>query len=148
MTGWHVTLSGLGILAIVLVGLHSIVSDVWKMALLSVLPSRKRVGFVSAAVFTGVIVMSAGPLLGQQASQALPFLVVGLVPWLSWQVVTWWAWFLDGAAVRASALEIAVERTERDGDPAPRLDQRAPWKEYVFDVEAARRRSSYEPPPI
>jgi hypothetical protein len=148
MTPLPHALMGLGVLGIGLLTLRSVLSDFWKLALLIELPSRQRVGIVAVVIFSGVVALFAPILVGTSNLEALLFLLVAFVPTCSWQVLTWWAWYTDCSETRSEAMAIALERAARFNEPPPRSGHWAPWKDYVFDVEAARRRSIYEPPPI
>ncbi len=137
-----------GLLAISTIAAHSLLSDLWKFFFLQELRSRLK------ALSTIVGVATIPPMflyLTAFRSSGLDvaiFLCLAIVPALAWYGLGWWAWLHDDPATRRAAWDIAVERAERYREPPPRIDQKMPWKDYVFDVETAQRRLKYEPPPI
>ncbi|MEN2749497.1 hypothetical protein [Sphingomonas sp. T9W2] len=60
--------------------------------------------------------------------------------------VRWWAWRSAGPDLRADAAKIRNELARRVGDRV--VQPTKAWRSFVFDVERARRRDEYEPPPI
>lgn len=128
--------------------LRSLLSDVWKLALLKELPRRWVPLAVLFLLWAVAIAWGAVKLLSLARFGAVVFVVFATVPALAWLSLRWWAWLRDDAETRREALEIAIERANRRGEPAPTAVQKRPWKDYVFDAEVARRRSLYEPPPI
>ena len=132
----------------VLLAARSLLRDLWRLASLSVLPTRQRLGFwLTVAVFIVVAIIGA-EIFGVGAVGPLNFLTLAIMPSLTWSLLRWIAWLRDPAHVRAEALEVAIERADRVDLPRPPLTQRRPWPEYLFDVEAAARRRAYQPPPI
>ncbi|RYF14134.1 MAG: hypothetical protein EOO77_14670 [Oxalobacteraceae bacterium] len=140
--GW-----GLPILLMYL-ALRSLLSDVWKLALITELPLRRVPLFVLFVLWAVAVAWGAAKLLSLARFGAVVFVVFATVPALAWLSLRWWAWLRDDAETRREALEIAIERADRLGEPAPTAVQKRPWKDYVFDAEVARRRALYEPPPI
>lgn len=101
-----------------------------------------------SALWTIPVIWGSIALLGPSRSGAIFFVVFATVPALAWFSVRYWAWLRDDRETRFAALELATERAIRQSEAPPLFDQRLPWKDYVFDVEVARRRGVYEPPPI
>ncbi len=128
--------------------LRSVVSDAWSLLLLSELPSRRIAGIIISLLWLVPIVWGSMALLGITRPGAILFISFATAPALSWVSLRWWAWWRDDLDTRLAAFQVATERANRRSEPPPLVDQKMPWKDYVFDVEVARRRELYEPPPI
>lgn len=127
---------------------RSLLSDIWKFALVVELPSRRRAGSILLCLISLTVAWAFVETFGTAGYKAGIFFVAAITPALGWYALSWWAWCRDDGDTRRAALEIAAERAERFGEPVPQLTQRSPWKDYIFDVETAARRARYEPPPI
>ncbi len=127
---------------------RSLLSDLWKLALLIELPGRRMTGSVITALWAIVVFLISIAALGSKRGNAIFFVVFATVPALAWHTLRFWAWWRDHPDTREDALDVAIERSRRRNEPEPLPSQRLPWKDYVFDVEVARRRALYEPPPI
>ncbi|TVV71444.1 hypothetical protein [Sphingomonas solaris] len=134
--------------AFLLIALKSVLSDFWKLSLLMVVRPRLRAAIVIAATSIIIVTIGAIEIFGPTRGGAVRFTVLAIAPALSWQALTWWAWWRDDRATRAAALLIAIANAERLDEPPPAGNRWLPWGNYIFDVEVARRRSIYEPPPI
>ncbi|WP_237713983.1 hypothetical protein [Novosphingobium sp. Rr 2-17] len=79
---------------------------------------------------------------------AVFFPLVALGPWLTIHLVRLFAWWRDDGETKRAALEVRTVEALRIGNRAPTLDQRFPWRDYLFDVARVRQQALYEPPPI
>ena len=138
----------LGSLLILVVITRSLLSDLWKIAFLSELPSRRLAAQIIFILVGLPIVVASTLFFGPKRLDAVIFAGIAITPALAWYALDWWAWWRDDLETRSAALDLARERASRERNAPPSIDQAAPWKDYVFDVEAARRRTEYEPPPI
>lgn len=134
------------LLALVWVALLSLTRDLWRLAFLYETRRAPTIGFGSA-IAIGVYIL-AGATLGARHYTAIMFAMAALGPWLLVKSVSAYAWLRDGVEVRQAALEIRSVEAARMRETLPRIDQKLPWRGYLFDVERAVRRGRYEPPPI
>ncbi len=126
----------------------SLLSDLWKLPFLSEIPGRlKSAQIIVLAVGLPVTTLAA-VLLGGEQLAACVFVAIAIVPAIAWFLINLWAWRRDSKDTRNGALEIAIERLSRIGAKPPTSDQKIPWSNYVFDVELAKRRNDFDPPPI
>ncbi|EJL24240.1 hypothetical protein PMI02_03742 [Novosphingobium sp. AP12] len=95
-----------------------------------------------------VVLMALGLALFGPKTQAVVFPLVAVGPWLTVNLVRLYAWWSDEAETKRAALEIRKAEALRLSEPVPTLEQRFPWREYVFDVARVRQQTLYEPPPI
>jgi len=95
-----------------------------------------------------VVLIALGLSLFGPKSQATVFPLVAVGPWLTVNLVRLYAWWSDDAETKRAALEIRTAEAVRLSEPVPRMEQRFPWPEYVFDVARVRQQTLYEPPPI
>jgi len=143
-----VLLGAAGCIALALLIGKSLLSDLWKFLFLAEFRYRIK----SAQVFFGLSTIPASvvylTVFPGYNLDILFFLILTTAPTFAWYATTFWAWQQDDIETRQAALVVAAEHAERDREPVPRIDQRLPWRGYIFDVETARRRAAYEPPPI
>lgn len=144
--GLYGLLLTLVLLASVWVALLSLTRDLWRIVFLYETRRAPTIGFGSA-IAIGVYIL-AGLTLGAKHYVAMMFAVAALGPWLLVKSVSAYAWLRDGVEVRQAALEIRSVEAARMRETLPRIDQKMPWRGYLFDVERAVRRGRYEPPPI
>ncbi len=124
--------------------LLGLVQDVWQLPM--VVRLRPKTGGAIVVASTLTIFLVTGWLLGAGHAEGRLLLAAafGARPalWLIRQVV----WRQTSPALRREAAdirnELAVRLQERTVKP-----ERG-WPAFVFDVERARRRAAYEPPPI
>ena len=133
-------------LAFIWVALLSLTRDLWRIVFLYETRRAPTLGFGSA-IAIGVYIL-AGITLGAKHYVAMMFTVAALGPWLLVKSVSLYAWWRDGPEVRQAAMEIRSVEAARMRETLPRIDQKLPWRGYLFDVERAVRRGRYEPPPI
>lgn len=132
--------------ALLWVALLSLTRDLWRIVFLYETRRAPTLGFGSA-IAIGVYIL-AGITLGAKHYVAMMFTVTALGPWLLVKSVSLYAWLRDGPEVRQAAMEIRSVEAARMRETLPRIDQKLPWRGYLFDVERAVRRGRYEPPPI
>lgn len=135
---------GMLIAAPLLWPLNSIINDVWQLPMLIRLqPLRTwwRLGLVSGGLLF-VLDLTLRP--GHVAGKLLASIVLAAWPTLRWVRVAVWR-STDGDT-RSAAAAIRKEIGAREDGAA--TDATKPWRSFVFDVERARRRAEYEPPPI
>lgn len=124
--------------------LLGIVQDIWQIPMLVRLRPRVAAPTVAAIVLL-IFVLSTwmfGP--AHVAGRLLLSATLGARPalWLT-RVIVW------RSSDRPQREEAAVIRNELASRlREPRVDAARSWPTYVFDLERARRRSEYEPPPI
>lgn len=128
--------------------LRSLLADVWNLLFITDLPSRKIPAFVFFLLWSFPVAWGTLSLFGTARIASLFFVLAAIVPALTWLSLNLWAWWRDDGQTRRAALEIAIERAHRRGEPTPIANTKRPWKDYLFDAEVARRRDLYEPPPI
>lgn len=137
----------IAVVFVILAG-RSLLCDLWKFAFLSELPDRQKHAQMITAI-VGLPIFSVSALfLGGENLTACIFVAIAVVPSVVWYVLNWWSWCHDPRDMRKAALEMAVERLSRANLKLPTLDQKIPWSDYLFDVEASKRRDAYDPPPI
>ena len=134
------------LLALLWVALLSLTRDLWRIVFLYETRRAPTLGFGSA-IAIGVYIL-AGITLGAKHYVAMMSPVAALGPWLVVKSGSLYAWWRDGPEVRQAAMEIRSVEAARMRETLPRIDQKLPWRGYLFDVERAVRRGRYEPPPI
>lgn len=127
---------------------RSLLSDLWKLLLISETPARQRAARTIFLLCAFPVMACSLLLLGISNFPAACFLAATIVPAVAWKILVYWGWRTDSLDDRSAALAIAIERAERFSKNPPTHTQRFPWKDYLYDVETARRRERYEPPPI
>jgi hypothetical protein len=124
--------------------LHGAIIGMWRLPMLfrlrpvttSLLSLVVCVPIFLASVFT----FGAGHLSGHL------FMTIILGAWPTAFGVNWWAWHSATLNLRSNAAKVRNELSRRIGDRV--VQPTKAWASFVFDVERARRRNEYEPPPI
>lgn len=157
MTGSATWIVGYGIGAVLAVVLSLAGVALLYITFLSFTRDLWAIGFVYAqrtnpTRWIGVIVLVLLLVLGiwffGARTQAALFPLVAVGPWLTVNMVSNFAWWRDNNEIKQGALEMRSAEAQRVGDPAPTLQRRTPWADYIFDVARVQQRALYEPPPI
>lgn len=136
----------IGIAAAFFIAAASFTRDLWALPFLYEL-RRRSVFWIGASVGSSILVVTLW-LFGLRYPTVPLFALLAVGPWLTVKLVRIVAWYADGAEIRGAALEIRVAEAIRLEESSPTINQRWPWSSYLTDVERARRRNLYEPPPI
>jgi hypothetical protein len=123
----------------------SFTRDLWTVAF--VFEQRRTLTTWIGGPVTLLLIATGFVLFGHTSSASL-FPVLAFGPWLTIKLVAFWSWRRDGPGTRNAAHAIRMAEALRIGDPAPSVDRRFPWPDYIFDVARAEQRALYEPPPI
>ncbi|WP_242121277.1 hypothetical protein [Sphingomonas lacusdianchii] len=136
----------IGSIAALLVSVGSFTRDLWALPLLYEL--RRREVFWIGIVVGSVIFSGTLWTFGLRHPTVPLFVLLAVGPWITVKLTRLFAWYTDASETRAAALEVRVAEALRLDETLPTIGQRWPWASYLCDVERARRRTRYEPPPI
>jgi hypothetical protein len=123
---------------------HGAIVALWRLPMLFRL---RPVATALASLLVGVPAFLASVFIfgpGHLPGHLLMTAILGAAP-IAFGV-RWWAWRSAGPDLRAEAVKTRNELARRVGDRV--VQPTKAWGSFVFDVERARRRAEYEPPPI
>jgi hypothetical protein len=133
------------LMALIGVAFVSVSRDLWQLRL--VFGMRPRVTAIAVIGIASVILSLGAAWLGPSHARAVLFVTICLTPWVCIKLVSLVAWWSDGPADRQLALDLFRSQSSAT-ERMPSIDRKLPWASYIFDLERARRRATYEPPPI
>lgn len=124
--------------------MYAIVADLWRLPMIITLQPARTATIalvIGLPLYVGfVALLGVNHLIGEL------FISVTLLARPLAIVVSWWTWRRASPDIRKAAAAIRNELLRQRDGRAVSPDRF--WFSFVFDVERARRREAYEPPPI